>query len=278
MDLFPLEETRRCASCSCRCSPLASIPPAASLDAQSRPAAPAASPPATLEVPYRQFQLAKRAQRHHAPRHQCADRHGERLVPRRLGQRAARAHGLRAPVRAPDVRGLEEREGGRVRHPARGRRWQQQRLHDQRPHQLRDRRARKRVGAGALSRVGSHGIPAGHDVAGAGGRPARRGEERAAPELREPPLRHGIAGDRQDAVAGQSPLQLADDRPHGGFDGREPRRRGAVLQDLLRAQQRQPRDRRRHRLRSHQGAGREVVRRDSAGCRRGRRWRRPAPG
>ena len=81
------------------------------------------------------------------------------------------------------------------------------------------------------------------------GRPARRGEERAPPELREPALRHGVDRAGQDAVAGRPSLQLADDRLHGRPHGRQPRRRGAVLQEVLRAQQRQPGDRRRHRLR-----------------------------
>ena len=61
-------------------------------------------------------------------------------------------------------------------------------------------------------RVRSHGLPARHHVAGARGRAARRGEERAPPELREPALRHGVDRAGQDAVAGRSSLQLADDR------------------------------------------------------------------
>ena len=44
-----------------------------------------------------------------ARRSQAADRPRQRVVPRRIEERAARQHGVRAPVRAPDVPGLEER-------------------------------------------------------------------------------------------------------------------------------------------------------------------------
>ena len=62
------------------------------------------------------------------------------------------------------------------------------------------------------------------------------------------PVRHGVDRDRQDAVAGEPSVQLADDRLHGGPHRREPQRRRGVLQEVLRAEQRQPGDRRRHRL------------------------------
>ena len=163
----PIEETRRCASRSFRCSP--SRAPLGRTARRSGAAgasrASAATPPATLEVPYRQFQLANGLN---------VILHRDTSVPivavnvwYHVGSanETAGAHRLRAPVRAPDVRGIEEREGRRVRHAARGRRRQQQRLDHQRPHQLRDRRAVERAGAGALPRVRSHGLPARHDVA-----------------------------------------------------------------------------------------------------------------
>ena len=50
--------------------------------------------------------------------------------------------------------------------------------------------------------------------------PARRRAERAAPELREPPVRAGADGDRRGAVPAGSSVSLADDRrrrrPRGG--------------------------------------------------------------
>ncbi len=122
----------------------------------------------------------------------------------------------------------------------------------------------ERARAGAVSRVGPHGLPARHDDAAASGRPARRRQERTATELREPAVRHGIDRDRQDAVAGDSPIQLAHDRLHGRPHRREPLGRRRVLQEVLRAQQCQPRGGRRHRLRSDARARREVVRRDPA--------------
>ena len=218
----------------------------------------------------------QRLERHPSSGQERARGVGQRLVSRRIGEREAGPHRIRPPLRAPDVRGIEERQGRRVRHAARERRRQQQRLDQQRPHQLLRGPAVERAGAGALPRVGSHGLPAGHDDAGARERPARRGQERAPPELRESALRHGVDRDRQDAVAGESPLQLADDRLHGGPDRGQPRRRGGVLQEVLRAEQRQPGHRRRHRLRPDAHAGREVVQRDPA--RRERRTDRAAGG
>ena len=117
------------------------------------------------------------------------------------GQREGRPHRLRAPVRAPDVRRLEARARRVVRHLARGRRRQQQRLHQHRPHQLLHRRPGQRARPDAVPRIGPHGLPARHDEPGARRRPARRGQERAAPELREPALRHGRARARHPAVA-----------------------------------------------------------------------------
>ena len=61
--------------------------------------------------------------------------------------------------------GSKHVQEGRVRHPARGRRRRQQRLDDERPHQLRDRRPVERARAGAVSRVGPHGLSARHDDA-----------------------------------------------------------------------------------------------------------------
>ena len=45
------------------------------------------------------------------------------------------------------------------------------------------------------------GVSARDDDAGASRRPARRRQERAAAELREPAVRHGVAGARRDALA-----------------------------------------------------------------------------
>ena len=80
-----------------------------------------------------------------------------------------------------------------------------------------------------------------------GRRAARRREERAAAKLREPAVRHGRHHAERDAVSGRPPVSLAGDRLHAGPDRGELRRRRGVLQDVLRAVERQPRRRRRHR-------------------------------
>ena len=65
----------------------------------------------------------------------------------------------------------------------------QQRLDHRGPHQLLRGRSRERPPADALPRLGPHGLPAARDDRREGGPAARRGEERAAAELREPALR-----------------------------------------------------------------------------------------
>ena len=122
---------------------------------------------------------------------QRADRHREHVVPRRLGERTAGPHRLRAPVRAPDVHGLRPCAVRRVRLAARIGRRRQQRVDRQRPDQLLHRRAVERARARAVPRIRPHGLPARRDDAEDRRRAARRREERAAAELREPAVRHG---------------------------------------------------------------------------------------
>ena len=164
----------------------------------------AAQSPAPLQVPYRQFRLANGL---------TVILHQDKSVPvvavnvwYHVGSanEKPRTHRLRAPVRAPDVRGVEERQGRRVRHPARSGRRQQQRIDVERSHELRDRRAVERAGARAVPRIGPHGLPARHDDARTRQRAARRREERAPAELRESAVRHGIPRARQDALAGRT--------------------------------------------------------------------------
>ena len=97
-----------------------------------------------VDIPYERFVLPERPHRDRARGPQGADRRGERLVPRRLEERAAGPDRLRAPVRAPDVqrqRALRQGVPGAARA---GRRDRSQR-HDQRgPHQLLRRTCRPR--------------------------------------------------------------------------------------------------------------------------------------
>ena len=96
------------------------------------------------------------------------------------------------------------------------------------------------------------------------GRPARRGQERAAPVDREPALRRRLLRLGPDALPRRPPVPLArhrlDGRPHGG----QLRRRGLVLPLVLHAQQRERRRGRRHRPRPRPPARRAVVRVDPA--------------
>ena len=95
----------------------------------------------TLQVPYTQFKLANGL---------TVILHQDKSVPvvtvnvwyhvGSANEKPGRT-GFAHLVRAPDVRGIEERQGRRVRHAARKRRRQQQRLDEQRSHQLLHRRA-----------------------------------------------------------------------------------------------------------------------------------------
>ncbi len=90
-----------------------------------------------------------------------------------------------------------------------------QRLDQPGPHELLGDGALELPGIGAVDGVGPDGLPAARDDPGEARQPARRGQERAAPELREPALRPGL----RDAPGGDVPagpsLQLADDRLDG---------------------------------------------------------------
>ena len=109
---------------------------------------------------------------------------------------------------------------GRLRSLARSRRRQQQRLDEQRSHQLLHRHPVERARARAVPRVRSHGLPARHDDARARRRPARRRQERAPPELREPAVRPGVPRACSRCSIRRAPLQLADHRLDGGPHGR----------------------------------------------------------
>ena len=139
------------------------------------------------------------------------DRRGQRLVSRRLEEREAGPHRVRASLRAPDVRRVGAPRQGLFPSAA-GSRRDVERLDQRRPHQLLGSRADQRAGAGAVDGIGSHGLPA----AGADGaeipEPARRGAQRAAAELREPPVRVRGHGDGRGALSAGASLSLADDR------------------------------------------------------------------
>ena len=88
-----------------------------------------------------------------------SDRRGQHLVSRRIEERAARAHRLRAPVRAPDVRGIGAPRQ-RVLPAAAGRGRVAQRIDERRSDELLGGRADRRARAGAVDGVRSHGLSA----------------------------------------------------------------------------------------------------------------------
>ena len=141
----------------------------------------------------REVHAAERPAGHPARRSQAADRAREPVVPRRVEEREARPHRLRAPVRAHDVPGLEERRG-RVLHLRRAGRRQRLRgrrqRHDQPgPHQLLRDGAVGEPRERPVVRVGSAADADRRHDQGEARQPARRREERAAPGAREPAVR-----------------------------------------------------------------------------------------
>ena len=174
-----------------------------------------------------------------------ADRPRLAHVPRRLEERAAWPHRLRAPLRAHDVQGLEERRAGAAHVDHFRRRRPQQRLHHRGRNGLLADAARALHAARALD--GSR--PHGHAARGRRGVPARaRGRQgRAADAHRQPAVRPVVRDHLRPRVRGAS-LQEPDDRQHGRPRGRVDRGRARVPPDVLCAGERNAR--RRRRLRS----------------------------
>ena len=175
-----------------------------------------------------------------------ADRARLGLVSRRLEERAGRPDRLRAPLRAHDVQGLEERRA-RVAHvDHRQRRRTQQRLHDRGRDGLLADAAGALPAAGAVARSRSDGHAA-HRRRGVPAR-ARGGQGRAADARGEPAVRPAVRDHLRPRVHDAS-VQAPDDRQHGGPRGGVDRRRARFPQHLLRARERHGDHRRRLRHR-----------------------------
>ncbi len=113
--------------------------------------------------------------------------HVELLVPRRVEGREARPHRVRAPVRAHDVQGLEERRAGSARLVHRQRRRPGQRRDARRHHGLLADGARAVSAADVVARGRPHGHAAHrrrHVQARARGRQGRAPDARREPALR----------------------------------------------------------------------------------------------
>ena len=203
------------------------------------------------------------------PRGQEApDRPRERVVPRRQQEREARADGVRPPVRAPHVRGLERRTGQvpHVRREARresaGRRRERhdEPGSDELLHHGPGRRPRARPLARVRPPRDAHGLPDEREP-----RPPARGrQEREAAGPREHALRARVQAHLRIGLPGRAPVLVAHDRQPGGPLGGDVRRREGLLQDLLHAEQ--PLAHRRGRLRSgrSEAARHQVLRPDPA--------------
>ena len=178
-------------------------------------------------------------------------------------------HRLRAPVRAHDVQGLRERRARRaLLHHL------QQRRHDER-HDEQGAHALLRDDAGQPARRGA--VPRGrpHAVArdrqGQPRQPAERGAGRA-PAAASTTSRYGRTFEAVDELAFDNRrLQALGDRIDGRSERGVGRGRRGVLQDLLRAEQR---DHRGHRRRDDRGDARASRASTSSRFRRSRRRRR----
>ncbi len=195
-----------------------------------------------------------------------ADRARRDLVPRRIEERARGPDRLRASLRAHDVQGLEERRAGRAPVVDLERRRPEQRLHERRRDGLLADVPGAVPAARAVARGGSHGLAA-HRRGGLQDR-ARGREGRAADARREPAVRPAERDHLRPGVHRAS-VQAPDDRQHEGSRGGVGGRRPGLFQDLLRAEQRDARARRRLRHEGSDGARRAVPRPRPEGDRAG---------
>ena len=184
-----------------------------------------------------------------------ADRPHRAVVPRRFEEREEGPHGVRAPLRAHDVQGVQERRarGASVAHFERGR--PEQRLDQRRLHRLLGNHAGAVPADGALARSRSHGHAADRRE---GVRDRARGRQGRAPHARrEPALREAERDHLRPGVHHPS-VQAPDDWQHGRPRSRVHRRRARLLQDLLRARERHARPRWRLRFERSDGSGQQV--------------------
>ena len=182
-----------------------------------------------------------------------SDHRRQRLVSRRLEERAAGPDGFRAPVRAPDVRGVRPPRQ-RVFPPVAGGRGHAERVDQRGPHQLLGGRAARGARTGAVDGVRPDGVPPAGTDPRETGHATRSRPERAAPELREPPVRARLDDVDGRPVCAGAPVPLAGHRLARRRARGDPRRRAGVLRDVLPSRQRVAGDcRRRGRRRAPSG-------------------------
>ena len=171
-----------------------------------------------------------------------AHRPRQRHLPRRLEEREGRPDRVRAPLRAPDVPGQQERRPGSAPVVHRLDRRREQRLDERGLDQLLGDGAGALPAAGAVARGRSDGLAQGRAV-GVHARAQRR-EGGAAAARRQPALRTPRR-DRLRRDVHHASLQAPGDRQHGRPRGGAHRGRARLLRDLLRAGERRARHRRR---------------------------------
>src|SRR5438445_561801 len=170
-----------------------------------------------------------------------ADRVGGRVVQQRLAQRAGGSLGIRAPIRAHDVRGLRPCEKGGALPADFARRRHGERQHRGGPHELLRDHPVEPLEPGAVARGGPHALARHH------GRelpqPARDGEGGAPAAGRQPAVCAGVHRRHDLAIRQRRVLRLC---PHRHRIDRRPERRAAVrraglLRHVLRPEQRHAR-------------------------------------
>ena len=231
-------------------------------------AAAAQPAPRRLEVPYTQFTLPNGLHVILHEDHSVPVVTRERLVPRRLGAREAGTHRVRAPLRAPDVHGLGPREARASSTSC------------SRPPAATTTARRQTTARTTASTCPSNALELAlfleSDRMGylldamtpsTRRRAARRREERAAPERREPAVRHGrTSRSARCSIPPDHPyhwpvIGYMEDLTAASYDDVV-----AVLQEVLRARRTRAWWSRATSIRrSHARAGREVVQRREAG-------------
>ena len=192
-----------------------------------------------------------------------------RQLQRRIARRAEGADRLRPPVRAHDVQGIRERRPRRAPVSDLLERRLDERDDQQGSHPLLRDPAGQPARSRALPRGRSDAVA--RDHRGEPGQPAPGGAGGAPARRRQPAVRQDVRGPRR-ARLRELRLRAFGDRLDGGSERGDGRRRGVVLQDLLRPQQRGAQHRRRRRHEDDAGEGAALLRVASRRSRRPRPW------
>ena len=192
----------------------------------------------SINIPFEAYTLPNGLTRRAVDRPHDADGRREHLVSRRLEERGAWTHRVRAPVRARDVHRIGSRavRPARPAHRRRGR--HEQRIDVERHHELLRNRPVELPRIDAVDRSRPDGISARLARSREAERAARHREERAAAAGRQPAVRARVRDLLEGDVPRVASVLLAGHRQHGRSVGGVGRRREELLPALLRAEQR----------------------------------------